>query len=125
MAVGKACENIYFRRGEDGAGNFVITLSDPSVGSTIEEQGGKIRVLFDKAQLPEALRVRLDVQDFATPVKFVDSSAQAGGASVAIEPTGRYDYLAYQTDNKLTISIKPLTEDEAEKRKAEDRKSVG
>jgi len=119
MAVGKAIENIDFRRGEDGAGNVVITLSDPSVGSTIEEQGGKIRVLFDKAQLPEALRVRLDVQDFATPVKFVDSSAQAGGASVAIEPTGRYDYLAYQTDNKLTISIKPLTEDEAEKRKAE------
>jgi len=118
-AVGKAIENIDFRRGEDGAGNVVITLSDPSVGSTIEEQGGKIRVLFDKAQLPEALRVRLDVQDFATPVKFVDSSAQAGGASVAIEPTGRYDYLAYQTDNKLTISIKPLTEDEAEKRKAE------
>ena len=38
---------------------------------------------------------------------------------VAIEPTGRYDYLAYQTDNKLTISIKPLTEDEAEKRKTE------
>ncbi|WP_278446306.1 type IV pilus secretin PilQ [Stutzerimonas kunmingensis] len=119
IAVGKAIENIDFRRGEDGAGNVVITLSDPSVGSTIEEQGGKIRVLFDKAQLPEALRVRLDVQDFATPVKFVDSSAQAGGASVAIEPTGRYDYLAYQTDNKLTISIKPLTEDEAEKRKAE------
>ncbi len=119
MAVGKAIENIDFRRGEDGAGNVVITLSDPSVGSTIEEQGGKIRVLFDKAQLPEALRVRLDVQDFATPVKFVDSSAQAGGVSVAIEPTGRYDYLAYQTDNKLTISIKPLTEDEAEKRKAE------
>ena len=108
MAAGKAIDNIDFRRGEDGAGNVVITLSDPSVGSTIEEQGGKIRVVFAKAELPEALRVRLDVQDFATPVKFVDSTAQAGGASIAIEPTGRYDYLAYQTDNKLTISVKPL-----------------
>ncbi|EPL61300.1 type IV pilus secretin PilQ [Stutzerimonas stutzeri] len=119
MAAGKAIDNIDFRRGEDGAGNVVITLSDPSVGSTIEEQGGKIRVVFAKAELPEALRVRLDVQDFATPVKFVDSTAQAGGASIAIEPTGRYDYLAYQTDNILTISVKPLTEDEVDKRKAE------
>ncbi|RRW40873.1 type IV pilus secretin PilQ [Stutzerimonas stutzeri] len=119
FSAGKAIDNIDFRRGEDGAGNVVITLSDPSVGSTIEEQGGKIRVVFAKAELPEALRVRLDVQDFATPVKFVDSTAQAGGASIAIEPTGRYDYLAYQTDNKLTISVKPLTEEEADKRKAD------
>jgi len=117
--AGKAIDNIDFRRGEDGAGNVVITLSDSSISSTIEEQGGKIRVLFDKTQLPESLRVRLDVQDFATPVRFVDSTAQAGKVSIAIEPTGRYDYLAYQTDNKLTISVKPLTEDEAEKRKTE------
>lgn len=117
--VGKAISNIDFRRGEDGAGNVVITLSDASVGSTIEEQGGKIKVLFDKAQLPESLRVRLDVQDFATPVRFVDATSQSAGAAIAIEPSGRYDYLAYQTDNQLTISVKPLSEDEADKRKSE------
>ncbi|UVO18554.1 type IV pilus secretin PilQ [Stutzerimonas stutzeri] len=119
LLTSKAINNIDFRRGEDGAGNVIITLSDPSISSNIEEQGGKIRVSFAKTQLPESLRVRLDVQDFATPVKFVDATAQGGGAAVAIEPTGRYDYLAYQTDDKLTISIKPLTEDEAQKRKAE------
>ncbi|EIK54744.1 type 4 fimbrial biogenesis protein PilQ [Stutzerimonas stutzeri TS44] len=119
LLTGKAINNIDFRRGEDGAGNVIITLSDPSVSSSIEEQSGKIRVSFAKTQLPESLRVRLDVQDFATPVKFVDAAAQGGGATIAIEPTGRYDYLAYQTDDKLTISIKPLTEDETQKRKTE------
>lgn len=119
LLTSKAINNIDFRRGEDGAGNVIITLSDPSISSNIEEQSGKIRVSFAKTQLPEALRVRLDVQDFATPVKFVDATTQGGGAAIAIEPTGRYDYLAYQTDDKLTISIKPLTEDEAQKRKAE------
>jgi len=119
VIAGKSISNIDFRRGEDGAGNVVITLSDPSISPNIEEQGGKIRVSFAKTQLPEALRVRLDVQDFATPVKFVDSTSGAGGATIAIEPTGRYDYLAYQTDDKLTISIKPLSEAEAEQRKAE------
>ncbi len=119
VIAGKSISNVDFRRGEDGAGNVVITLSDPSISPNIEEQGGKIRVSFAKTQLPEALRVRLDVQDFATPVKFVDSSSKADGATISIEPTGRYDYLAYQTDDKLTISIKPLTEAEADQRKAE------
>lgn len=119
LAAGKSISNIDFRRGDDGAGNVVITLSDPSISPNIEEQGGKIRVSFAKTQLPESLRVRLDVQDFATPVKFVDSSSKADGASIAIEPSGRYDYLAYQTDDKLTISVKPLSEADAEKRKAE------
>lgn len=119
VSQGKSISNVDFRRGEDGAGNVVITLSDPSISPSIEEQGGKIRVSFAKTQLPESLRVRLDVQDFATPVKFVDSSSKADGASISIEPTGRYDYLAYQTDDKLTISVKPLSEADAEKRKAE------
>ncbi|MGE6662059.1 type IV pilus secretin PilQ [Pseudomonas sp. NPDC077408] len=119
LPIGKSISNIDFRRGDDGAGNVVITLSDPSISPSIEEQGGKIRVSFAKTQLPESLRVRLDVQDFATPVKFVDSSSKADGASIAIEPSGRYDYLAYQTDDKLTISVKPLSEADAEQRKAE------
>lgn len=119
MPASKSITNVDFRRGEGGAGNVVITLSDASISPSIEEQGGKIRVSFAKTQLPESLRVRLDVQDFATPVKFVDSSSKADGASIAIEPSGRYDYLAYQTEDKLTISIKPLSEADAEKRKAE------
>jgi type IV pilus assembly protein PilQ len=118
-AQGKAISNIDFQRGEQGEGNVVITLSDASVSPDIQEQGGKIRLDFAKTQLPEALRVRLDVKDFATPVQFVSATGSADKASIVIEPTGFYDYLAYQTDNKLTLSIKPLTQDEVETRKSE------
>lgn len=119
VAQSKAISNIDFQRGEQGEGNVVITLSDPSVSPDIQEQGGKIRLDFAKTQLPEALRVRLDVKDFATPVQFVSATGSADKASIIIEPTGFYDYLAFQTDNKLTLSIKPLTKDDAEKRKTE------
>ena len=71
------------------------------------------------SKLPESLRVRLDVKDFATPVQFVSAVSQGDKASISIEPTGLYDYMAYQTDNKLTVSIKPLTQQDADKRKAE------
>jgi type IV pilus assembly protein PilQ len=119
VAAGKEIKGIDFQRGEQGAGNVVIELSDAAVSPDIQDQGGKIRLDFAKTQLPESLRVRLDVKDFATPVQFVSASSQGDKASISIEPTGLYDYMAYQTDNKLTVSIKPLTQQDADKRKAE------
>ncbi len=119
VAAGKAIKGIDFQRGEQGAGNVVIELSDPNVSPDIQDQGGKIRLDFAKTQLPEALRVRLDVKDFATPVQFVSAASQGDKTSISIEPIGLYDYMAYQTDNKLTVSIKPLTQQDADKRKAE------
>ncbi len=117
--AGKAISGIDFQRGDQGEGNVVIALSDPTVSPNIQEQGGKIRLDFANTQLPESLRVRLDVKDFATPVQFVSASTQGGQTSINIEPSGFYDYLAYQTDNKLTISIKPLAKEEVEQRKSD------
>lgn len=118
-AVNKSISNIDFQRGEQGEGNIVINLSDASVSPDIQERGGKIILNFNRTQLPEALRVRLDVKDFATPVQFVSASGTGDDASIVIEPIGAFDYLAYQTENKLTLSVKPLTQEDADKRQAE------
>ena len=63
-------KNIDFQRGAQGEGNVVIDLSDSSVTPDIREQGNKIVVSLPRTALPEPLRVRLDVKDFATPVQF-------------------------------------------------------
>jgi len=119
VPAGKAIRNIDFQRGSQGEGNVVIDLSEPGISPDIQESGGKIRLEFPRTQLPEQLRARLDVKDFATPVQFVNASASGDKASIVIEPSGNYDYLAYQTDNRLTISVKPLTQEDVEKRKVE------
>ncbi len=106
VPAGKAVQGIDFQRGEQGEGNVIIDLSSPGMNPDIQEQGGKIRLDFSGAQLPESLRARLDVKDFATPVQFVSASSQGGKASILIEPTGMYDYLVYQADNRLTVSVK-------------------
>src|SRR3990167_3424932 len=85
---GRAISNIDFQRGDQGEGNVVITLSDASVSPDIQDQGGKIRLDFAKTQLPESLRVRLDVKDFATPVQFVSATGSSDKASILIEPVG-------------------------------------
>ncbi len=115
----RSVSDIDFQRGEQGEGNIVISLSDPKISPDVQEQGGRIRIDFPKTQLPESLRVRLDVKDFATPVQFVNASASADRASIVVEPTGLYDYLVFQADNKLTISVKPLTEEDAVRRNAD------
>lgn len=119
VAKPRGISNIDFQRGEQGEGNVVIELNDPTSTPDIQDQGGKIRLTFAKSALPEALRVRLDVKDFATPVQFVNASETNGNVSIVIEPNGLYDYLAYQTDNKLTVSVKPVTPEQIEKRNAE------
>ncbi|MBV7512132.1 type IV pilus assembly protein PilQ [Pseudomonas sp. 478] len=117
--VGKAIRGVDFQRGTQGEGNVVIDLSDPSIAPDIQERDGKIILGFPKTQLPEPLRVRLDVKDFATPVQFVNASATGDRATISIEPSGAFDYSTYQTDNKLTVSIRPMTVDDLQKRNTE------
>lgn len=102
--------DIDFRRGEDGEGRVIVELSDVGVGVDVYTEGGKIRVAFGNTIIPERLQRRLDVTDFATPVLIVDAIPEDGDAVMLIEPTGDYDYLAYQADNIFTLEVKELTQ---------------
>jgi type IV pilus assembly protein PilQ len=114
--AGKAIRGVDFQRGTQGEGNVVIDLSDPSIAPDIQEREGKIILDFARTQLPEPLRVRLDVKDFATPVQFINASAGSDRATISIEPSGTFDYSTYQTDNKLTVSVRPMTVEDLQKR---------
>ncbi|MGP6457998.1 type IV pilus secretin PilQ [Pseudomonas parakoreensis] len=120
--VAKTIRGVDFQRGTAGEGNVVIDLSDPTIAPDIQEHDGKIILSFARTQLPDRLRVRLDVKDFATPVQFVNAAATGDRAVITVEPSGTFDYSTYQTDNKLTISIRPMTVDDLQKRNA-DRNS--
>ncbi|MBK5340755.1 type IV pilus secretin PilQ [Pseudomonas sp. TH49] len=115
----KAIRGVDFQRGTAGEGNVVIDLSDPTIAPDIQEHDGKIILSFARTQLPDRLRVRLDVKDFATPVQFVNAAATGDRAVITVEPSGTFDYSTYQTDNKLTVSIRPMTVDDLQKRNAE------
>lgn len=115
---GKVVQNVDFRRGEQGDGQVLVELSSGSIPVDVQQQGSKILAKFIGAKLPENLRHRLDVTDFATPVKVIDSYNEGGNGVMVIQPDGDFEYLAYQTDNKLTISVKPVNK--ADKRRKQD-----
>jgi type IV pilus assembly protein PilQ len=112
--------DVDFRRGDLGEGQVLISLSNPNVPVDISQESGRIRVEFSNVKLAEEMRRRLDVRDFATPVRFIDATIESGKPVFFIEPTDdRYEYLAYQTDNLLTVNVKPLTKAEEERNKEE------
>jgi len=107
-------ENVDFRRGENGEGRVIVTLSDPSVVVDTKEEGERIVINFVGAQLPARLAQRLDVMDFATPVKSVTTRTRGGNVQMVVAAGGRFETLAYQSDDLYTLDVKPITDAEAE-----------
>src|SRR5690606_29582543 len=109
-ASGVAINNVDFRRGQGGEGKVIVSLTDPAVNIDVERTKGKIVLTFLGAELPPALRQRLDVTDFATPVNAISVDYDGRNTVITVDPhDGDYDYLAYQADTEYVLSVKPLT----------------
>ncbi len=111
---GLAITDVDFRRSEDGAGSIIIGLSQPSVNVDVDRSNDQIQLSFYQTNLPDRFDRRLDVLDFATPVKTVDSKQEGTTTTVTIDASGQYDYLAYQADGQYVVNIKPLSDAEVE-----------
>ncbi|MHB1334126.1 MAG: type IV pilus secretin PilQ [Sulfuriferula sp.] len=103
--------DIDFHRGSSGEGRIVTTLSDTTTGIDIRRQGQQLVVDFLNTDAPSNLQRRLDVGDFATPVKFIETQSNGGNVRMTVEPKGDYEYSAYQADNKFTIEVRAKQEE--------------
>ncbi len=108
-AGSRSITSVDFRRTRDGGGRVVIKLTDPSTPVDIRQEGGRVVAVFKDTDLPAELMRRLDVMDFATPVTTVDTLRTNLDTRVIISADGKYEQLAYQSDNEFTIEINPST----------------
>ncbi|ACV37427.1 type IV pilus secretin PilQ [Accumulibacter sp.] len=102
--------DIAFRRGKDGEARITVDLSDSNAGIDIRQQGSSLVVDFAKVSVPESLRKRLDVADFATPVQTVTTVQKGENARMTIVPRGLWEHNAYQSDTQFVIEVKPVIE---------------
>jgi type IV pilus assembly protein PilQ len=84
-------KEIDFRRGADGAGRVIVDLPNNQVGVDIRQQGQSLVVEFLRSTLPEALRRRLDVTDFGTPVQSVTTTQSGDKVRMVVEPRGAWE----------------------------------
>lgn len=114
---GNTVKDIDFRRGPDGEGRVLITLTQPSTVIDTREQGEKVLVELRDSDIATKLVRRLDVTDFATPVQIVDTYPRGSDVVMEIMPNGEYEYIVYQTDELYTIEFKQLTKRQKEELK--------
>ena len=98
--------NIGFQRGSQGEGQVVIDLLGSNTPVDVQQQGSKIVVRMLGNKIPTNLARRLNVNDFATPVSSVDAYNEGGNGVIVVQSSGSYEYMAYQAENKLTLSLK-------------------
>jgi type IV pilus assembly protein PilQ len=106
-----AIRDVDFRRGNAGEGRIMIDLTDTSTGIDIRQQGQNIVIEFLKTSLPENLRRRLDVVDFATPVQTVSAFQQGENVRMVIEAKGQWEHNAYQSDTQFVLEVKAVAQD--------------
>ncbi|MEQ8269267.1 type IV pilus secretin PilQ [Algiphilus sp.] len=100
-----------FRRSEDGGGRVIVDLNRADTRISTRESGGRVVALFRDAGAKESLYQRLDVLDFATPVKFIDLRPKGDDSELVVIPVddARFEQVAYQAGTQYTIELKPLS----------------
>lgn len=108
-----------FRRGEKGEGRVLVTLKNLKTPVDVREEGGKVIAKFKNAIPDEDLLRRLDVVDFATPVKFIDVQRDGVNTIITITPIDKADFeqVAYQTGDQFTLELQPLSQEKVDERK--------
>lgn len=104
-----------FKRGDAGEGRILISLLNPNTIVNSKQEAGKVVISLLNARLPDKLVRRLDVSEFATPVKYMDASTSNQETTITVTTQNDlYDYSLFQSEGLLTIEFRPLSNEEKE-----------
>ena len=93
-----------FQRGETGEGRIFVEVSEPTVPIEVRRRGNTLIVDFLHAQLPPRLVRRLDVQDFGTPIRAIETYPAGGHARMTVELAGAGEIAVVQVNRQLILT---------------------
>lgn len=100
--------DVDFRRGNNGEGQIIIQMANNSLTGDIDRTGSSLSLEFRNAGIDQGQQARLDVSDFATPVRYIDIYEENGSVMIIADVAGDYEYIAYQSDDEFIIDVSPL-----------------
>ena len=109
LVANRRIPKIDFRRSSDGSstGRLIVNLTDPRTPVNLRQQGNRILVDFEGAQLAPEYQKSYDVSDFATPVTGFDVVNTPTGTRLSISATGDFEQLAYQAEDQYVVEVQP------------------
>ncbi|MCA1928961.1 type IV pilus secretin PilQ [Rheinheimera sp.] len=109
-------ESIDFRRGEQGEARVLVFLQQSSAAVDVTEQNGQIQLDFHNTRISDDLLYQLDVLDFATVVKGIETFREADNARLVIDTLDSFSYSYQQIDQVFHLVV--------QKKSAEQTKSA-
>ncbi|MCE2570771.1 type IV pilus secretin PilQ [Motilimonas eburnea] len=105
-------ESIDFKRGEEGNGQLLVKLDNSTIAVDIRKRGTKLLAEFQSTYIEDELIYVMDVLDFATPVKNVETFSANGKTRFEMEIAGDFEYRYDQLDSLFVIDVKKKKRDE-------------
>ena len=98
-------EDIRFSVDAKGEAKLTVDFTNPDIDIDITQLNNQIVVVLSDSDLSEGLDKRLDVSDFATPVRYID--AQQKGSKVVVEVANRtlFTFKTKRDGNQLVLMI--------------------
>lgn len=103
-ATKHALREVAFQRGETGEGRIIVELSDTATPIEVRLQGKALIVDFLDSTLPLQLERRLDVGDFGTAVRAIETYRLGNHVRMKIELEGAGEYSAYQLSRQFIVA---------------------
>lgn len=105
--VNPSVVNIDFRRTPEGAARILLQLSRENVLVDLNTDGQWVNLDLKDVDVPDTLRQKLDVTDFATPVQSIETDRRGSGSRMAVAVAGAFETMAYQTGTEYVLEISP------------------
>jgi len=102
-----ALTNIDFRRTPEGGGKIVLDFDSDQAEVDLRTEGQKIIVQLPGMDIPSSLHQKLDVVDFATPVRTIET-VSGGVPKIVATASGVFRTAAYQTGSEYVLEIVPV-----------------
>ncbi len=111
-ANGTSIADLGFKRGKEGGGILDLTINGSQPQMNVTREDGALVVDLKDTQLPASYAHRFNVDQFGTPVQYIDSYPRGANTSLVFAINGAFEYSAYQLGNHLLVNVhaKPATE---------------
>jgi type IV pilus assembly protein PilQ len=98
--------NIDFRRGQENEGQLLVYLDDSMVAVDVSDKLGKLYIEFHNTQIMDELLYTLDVADFGTLVKGIETFRDGRNARLVVDIDGNFTFKHQQLNNIFSLTVK-------------------